>query len=455
MPTAAKSEYHGTDGPIHTSFNDYYEPFEVDFCEAAYTVGGQERTLKDAWSGDHYGFYSSLAAVNRTDDPGRRSYAATGYLRPNSKRANLKVLTEALATKVLLEGSRAVGVEFTHGGKLLQVKASKEVVLSGGVINSPQLLELSGIGDPEILKAAGVECKVKNDRVGANFQDHVLGGMVYDLKPGINSLDAMHGEEYSAAMQEMYRKTNNGPLGSPGMLMGFVSYASLVDKQTLDSTIAEIRKNSLAKTDWEKRQEDVIVKQLSDPTFANIQTFCIGCQLDVSRGDSQIGFFAAPPKGKQRVSMLVCLEHPLSRGTVHITSSDPTAHPRIDPGYFRNPADAKILAEGIKWMDKVVQQPVLAKSLDDRVLPPKDADISSEESRVEYVRNNISTQYHLIGTCSMGEVVDDQLRVKGVEALRVIDASVFPGHVSGNIMSTTYAVAEKGADLVKAADGRL
>lgn len=152
--------------------------------------------------------------------------------------------------------------------------------------------------------------------------------------------------------------------------------------------------------------------------------------------------------------MLVCLEHPLSRGTVHITSSDPTAHPKIDPGYFRNPADAKILAEGIKWMDKVVKQPVLAKSLDDRVLPPKDLDISSEEARTEYVRNHISTQYHLIGTCSMGEVVDSSLKVKGVERLRVIDASVFPGHVSGNIMSTTYAVAEKGADLVKADDGR-
>lgn len=152
--------------------------------------------------------------------------------------------------------------------------------------------------------------------------------------------------------------------------------------------------------------------------------------------------------------MLVCLEHPLSRGTVHITSSDPTAHPRIDPGYFRNPADAKILAEGIKWMDKVVQQPVLAKSLGDRVLPPKDMDISSQEAREEYVRNNISTQYHLIGTCSMGQVVDDTLKVIGVKGLRVVDASVFPGHISGNIMSTTYAVAEKGADLIKADDGR-
>lgn len=96
------------------------------------------------------------------------------------------------------------------------------------------------------------------------------------------------------------------------------------------------------------------------------------------------------PEGKQRVSMLVCLEHPLSRGTVHITSSDPTKHPRIDPGYFRNAADAKILGEGIKWMDKVVQQPIMAKSLDGRVLPPQNASIETDQERQDYVRNNIS-----------------------------------------------------------------
>jgi len=180
----------------------------------------------------------------------------------------------------------------------------------------------------------------------------------------------------------------------------------------------------------------------------------IGCQLDVSQGQDQTLFFSAPPKGKTRVSLLVCLEHPLSRGTVHITSSDPTQHPRIDPGYFRNAADAKILAESIKWMDKVANQPVLKKSLGERILPPQDASIETEEERIEYVRNHISTQYHLIGTCTMGEVVDDKLKVKGVDNLRVIDASVFPGHVSGNIMASTYAVAEKGADIVKAEDGR-
>ena len=121
------------------------------------------------------GFYSSLGAVDRTSDKGRRSYAATGYLRPNLRRANLKVLTEALGSRILLEGNNAKGVEFIHNGSKHQVKASKEVILSGGVMNSPQLLELSGIGDPEVLKAAGVECLVENARVGKNLQDHVLG----------------------------------------------------------------------------------------------------------------------------------------------------------------------------------------------------------------------------------------------------------------------------------------
>jgi len=123
----------------------------------------------------------------------------------------------------------------------------------------------------------------------------------------------------------------------------------------------------------------------------------IGCQLDVSGGESQIKFFSPPPEGKTRISLLVCLEHPLSRGTVHIKSSDPTQHPRIDPGYLRNPADAKILAEGIKWMDKIANQPVLKKSLGERILPPRKASIETEDERVEYVRNHISTQYHLIG----------------------------------------------------------
>lgn len=154
------------------------------------------------------------------------------------------------------------------------------------------------------------------------------------------------------------------------------------------------------------------------------------------------------------MTLLICLEHPLSRGSVHITTSDPLQPPRIDTGYFRNKVDAKILAEGIKWLGRVAEQPVLKKNLKERVLPPESVKLESEEERVDYVRNHVSTQYHLIGTCAMSEVVDARLKVKGVEGLRVVDASVFPGHVSGNIMASTYAVAEKGADLIKEDDGR-
>lgn len=256
MPAAESEEYYSKDGPIHTSFNEWYMPLEEDFANAAYEVTPGER-LKSAYQGDHHGFYSSLGAVNRSDDYGKRSYAATGYLRPNLGRPNLKVLTEAQATRIVLDGTTAKGVEFVHGGKKYRVEATREVVLSTGVIQSPQLLELSGIGDPEVLRAAGVELVVENKGVGANFQDHVLGGILFDLKPGIESMDALHDEVFLTSQQEVYEKTLGGLFSSPGMAMGFVSYAQTVTTEELEATIKEIKEKSLAKTEFERAQEQV------------------------------------------------------------------------------------------------------------------------------------------------------------------------------------------------------
>lgn len=220
MPNAAADKYHGTEGPIHTSFNDWYMPLEEDFVKACYEVGDTPNSLHDAWSGDHMGFYSSLAAVSRApEDKGKRSYAATGYLRPNLGRSNLKVLTGATASKILLENGEAKGVEFLCAGRKQSVSAAKEVVVCGGTIMTPQILELSGIGDPEVLKAAGVECLVENKSVGANFQDHVLGGMLFDCAEGIQSMDSLHGEDFAKAQQDIYDKSGEGIYGSPGMLM--------------------------------------------------------------------------------------------------------------------------------------------------------------------------------------------------------------------------------------------
>ncbi|ORY00893.1 hypothetical protein BCR34DRAFT_637732 [Clohesyomyces aquaticus] len=386
----SRHKYHGTDGPIHTSFNDYYMPLEEEFCRAAYEVGKTENTLQDARSGDHMGFYSTCRFLPKRRQP-----------------------------KILSQGDQPAGVQFLHSGSLHNVTATREVVLSAGTIQTPQLLELPGIGDPTVLRNVGVDCIVENNWVN---------------------------------------RTVILPVGN-AVLMSFVGYPSLVGKEELNQTIQEINENSLAERNFEKRQEQIIVDQLSDPTFANLQTFCIPCQLDMTAGSDQVQFFSATPECKTRVSLPICLDHPLSRGTVHISSSDPLKPPIIDPGYFRNETDAKIMAAGIKCVDEVPKHPLVRKSLGERVQPPPEHSLKTEEHRIENAKNHISAQYHLIGTASMGEVVNAKLQLidgegKVVEGLRVIDASVFPGHISGSIMASTYAVAEKEADLIKQDDGR-
>lgn len=168
-------EYHGTSGPAHTSFNDWRLPIEDDFIHACDEVTGLDKKPMDPWSGDHIGFYNTLGLVCRTGpNRGKRSYAARGYFAANAQRPNLHVLCEAMVHNIQLGGDKATGVTFEHNGQKHVVPANREVILAAGALQSPQVLELSGIGDPEVLKAAGIDCKVENKAVGENFQDHVL-----------------------------------------------------------------------------------------------------------------------------------------------------------------------------------------------------------------------------------------------------------------------------------------
>lgn len=168
-------EFHGTSGPVRTSFNGSFLPIEGDFIKACDEVTGLSKKPVDPWSGDHIGFFNTLGAVARTGpNKGKRSYAARGYFEANAQRPNLHVLCEALVTSIKLDGDKATGVNFSQGGSNHTVAVNREVVVSCGALQSPQILELSGIGDPEVLKAAGVECKVENKAVGANFADHSM-----------------------------------------------------------------------------------------------------------------------------------------------------------------------------------------------------------------------------------------------------------------------------------------
>lgn len=183
-------ENHGTSGPIHTSFNPYKFDIEDDVIKAADNVTGYTKKPTDPWNGDHIGFYHTLATIGRSGaDKDKRSYAARGYLKENFGRPNLKVTTEAMVIRIELDGDCATGVTYRNNDQEYTVKAKRETIVSGGVISSPQILELSGIGNPEVLSKAGAECKIENNAVGENLQDHVMASLCPELKDGVENLD--------------------------------------------------------------------------------------------------------------------------------------------------------------------------------------------------------------------------------------------------------------------------
>lgn len=216
--TAVKSEtmctvdeFHGTSGPVRTSFNDTRLPIEDDIVKACDEACGLKKKPNDPWSGDHIGFFQTLGSVVRSGpNKGKRSYAARGYLEPNLGRPNLKVLCDAQVQKIDLNGNSATGVTFKHSGSTHSVPAQREVLLCAGVVQSPQILELSGIGDPDVLKTAGVELKVENRGVGENFQDHSVTIAGYRLKEGHLSADCVYAPEAMEGAVKQYGETQGG-----------------------------------------------------------------------------------------------------------------------------------------------------------------------------------------------------------------------------------------------------
>lgn len=446
--TQFQTRSHGQTGGIATSFNNWRNPLERYFIQAGQQASGIDRSPSDPWGGDHLGFFSSLATVDRRNARGTRSYAASAYLLPNTTRRNLRVLTNTLALRVLLEGRTACGVRFMHSDQVREVRATREVILSCGVYKTPQLLELSGIGDPAVLKNVDVPCTVPLPGVGANLQDHVLTAAVYELNEGTTSLDSLRHPSILQQHVDMYTKDRNGLLASATSGMGFVPYSRMVSPAELERTCRKIL-DTPVQTTFQRTQLEQVVRQLQSPTSGNIQFILSQGTLNVNEVVADQGKFAKPlaetdPDG---FTIVACLEYPASRGTVHITSSDPTVNPAVDPAYLSHPADVDVLAAGLGFCDEIAQSPALKDKIRRRAHPV--GDIRDRSQAAEAVRDFCMTEYHPCGTCAIGSVVDERLQVRGVTGLRVVDASVFPGNVSGNILSTVYAVAEKAADMIK------
>jgi len=382
--------WHGVGGPLEVGdLPDKHELCDA-FIESAARLGIPRNDDFNGATQEGTGYYQA------TTCKGRRCSAATGYLRPAEKRPNLKVLVNSLVTNIVLEGKRAVGVQFDG-----RTERAREVVLSGGSFNSPQLLQLSGIGPAALLQRHGIPV-VHDLPVGEGLQDHFYVRTFWRCNKPITLNDDMASLFRQAKIGLQYFVQKRGPL-----------------------TVSAGYAAAFARTRSELKRPDVQIY------FINFSTAKRGGVLH-----AHSGFTCS-------VSQLQVE----SRGSVHIKSADPRVPPAIRYNYLATENDRRMMVDGLKLVRRIVHTPPLRDYVIDEFLPGEQ--VQTDEDWLAFCREVGDTVFHPTSTCSMGSVVDERLRVKGISGLRVIDASVMPAVPSGNINAAVIALAEKGADVVK------
>jgi len=355
-----------------------------------------------------------VARVRLNMRNGMRRSAAAAYLHPAMRRPNLQVVTRALASRILFEERRAVGVEFTVDGVTRTARARREIILAGGAINSPQLLELSGIGQAERLRRLGIGVVVDSRRVGENLQDHYAAMVRARMKASSPSFNAMSRGLSLAGQMLRYALTRRGLLALGGSnLTAFLKSDPALDLPDLQFFA------SPATVDF-----DALVKS--------------GAMTMETLPGITIGGYAMRPR---------------SKGSVHLSTPDYRDHPAIAPHFLEDPADQQTTVAALKWARRILQQTALQPHIEHELTPGPEVD--SDDALLAFARSSGSTGYHQCGTCAMGRspeaVVDARLRVNGVTGLRVVDASVMPNIVSGNTNAATLMIAEKASDLIRTA----
>ncbi len=394
---------HGTGGPLNVKDLTSPNRFGPVFIEAGQQAGYVRNPDFNGESQEGVGMYQV------THKNGERFSAAKAYLTPNLGRPNLQVITGAHTTRILMEGKRAVGVEYSQGGQLHQLKASREVLLCAGALQSPQVLMLSGIGPQSHLTALGIPMVHDLPGVGHNLHDHVDVVLVHTA-PHLKDL-------FGISLGGLVRAVKG---------------------------IFEWRKHRTGMLTTNFAEAGGFVKSSPAETLPDIQYhFVIGKLVNHGRTTTfGLGY-----------SCHVCLLRPVSRGDLRLASKDPFAAPLIDPNFLAERDDMDRLTRGFKAMRTLLAQPALAGFGGRESAASIDA--QSDKEIEQFIRNHADTIYHPVGTCRMGngplDVVDAELRVRGVQGLRVVDASIMPRVVAGNTNAPTIMIAEKAADMIKAA----
>ena len=395
------SPWHGGDGPLHVSDSPELLPLSAAFLAAGVAAGYPETS--DFNGSEPEGFGRLQMAMHE----GRRCSAATAYLHPALNRPNLAVVSHALVTRVLFEEKRASGVEWRRGGRLERAVAVREVILCAGVTRSPQVLMLSGIGDAGHLRDLGIPVTVDRPQVGQNLQDHVNIQLKWTCPRPVTL--------YSATTW-------------PGMLLAGLRYLLF---RTGPAAGMGVEVNGF-------------VRSAPDVAYPDLQIALMNALME-GGGIDKLKIL------RHGFSLSAWHLRPGSRGRISLRSNDPADAPIIQPNYLTSPVEAVALRRAVRIVREVIGQAGFDGYRGDEIAPG--AAIVSDEEIDDFIRHNATGLFHPVGTARMGvdadSVVDESLRVRGVEGLRVADASIMPRIVSGNTNAAVMMIAEKAADLVR------
>ncbi|KAI0707590.1 alcohol oxidase [Earliella scabrosa] len=470
---SAFQAFHGASGPLQPSYNVIYSNITEPYAKTLNNLGIP--TNSDPYTGNGTGLYNSELSIDRAQDVGRRSYAANTYYNISKHRPNLHVFTSTQATEIRFlnissphphEKASGVNVVAVNvSGYTGTISALKGVILCAGrvpvirwagndlitplagALQTPQLLELSGIGNETIIAAAGIQPFINLPGVGENLQDHSLVGQDFELVDGSSTFDEIRNNAtFLAEQQTEYATNHTGIFAAMNSALTFAPLTSYASRQVAEKIRREASRLTSSSTlgSLRKAQYDIQSEWLLADDIAHVEF------IMAPTG----GLTALPPTpNKTYVTINTAVLHPFGRGTVHINCSDPLAPPLINPQYMGNQVDLVSLLEGLKFARKITETDPLNSFVSSPHEPS--AHVTSDADLHKYIKRSLGTVFHPAGTAAMvprilGGVVDpNTLRVYGTSNVYVVDASLVPLHLGTHLQATVYAMAERASDIIK------